>query len=312
MKIIAPNNLTEIPPCAATLGFFDGVHAGHRFLISELNRLANERNLKSAVITFAEHPRKVLHNEFQPLLLNTTDEKLEQLSTTGIDFCFVLEFDTKLAEMSARDFLEQVLLLKFNVKMLLVGHDHRFGHNRSEGYAEYNTYGKTLGMEIIRAERFSTSEDYHISSSDIRNALKNGDINHANLLLTYPYSLSGKVVSGYKIGQTIGFPTANLQPENPEKLIPSNGVYAVTIQTEDDLYDGMLNIGCRPTINNGETISIEVNIFNFDQNLYNQRITIRFIQRIRNEIQFQGIDALIEQLKRDKQTVEDIFIKMRK
>ena len=196
----------------ATVGFFDGVHAGHRFLIEELKTLAKARNMQSLVITFNIHPRKVLNSDYQPQLLNTLPEKLELLQTTGVDTVEVLDFNRKLASLTAYDFIETVLKERYNVSTLLVGHDHRFGHNRSDGFPEYKVYGQMLGMEVIQAGRFKTAEDRHVSSSDIRQSIGQGDMAHANKLLTYPYSFEGKVIDGFRVGRKIGFPTANLLP----------------------------------------------------------------------------------------------------
>lgn len=287
----------------ATVGFFDGVHVGHRFLISELIREAKARNLKSVVFTFAEHPRKTLHTEFQPQLITTLDEKLIQLADTGIDACVVLKFSEKMSKLSAYEFLKNLLYEQYHVRALLVGHDHRFGHNRAEGFPEYQNYGTEMGMEVIQASRFSTEDFSHISSSEIRHALESGDIKKANDLLSYPYSISGQVIDGFKVGRKIGFPTANIKCENEEKLIPGIGVYAVEIIHNNLIYKGMMNIGQRPTLENGNKISLEVNIFDFDKDIYNETIKIIFIEKIRDEIKFNNIDELIEQLKSDKSRV---------
>ena len=241
----------------ATVGFFDGVHAGHRFLIEELKTLAKARNMQSLVITFNIHPRKVLNSDYQPQLLNTLPEKLELLQTTGVDTVEVLDFNRKLASLTAYDFIETVLKERYNVSTLLVGHDHRFGHNRSDGFPEYKVYGQMLGMEVIQAGRFKTAEDRHVSSSDIRQSIGQGDMAHANKLLTYPYSFEGKVIDGFRVGRKIGFPTANLLPLDTDKLIPPFGVYAVRVVHNGTFYKGMMNIGTRPTLNNSYHTSLE-------------------------------------------------------
>lgn len=306
MNILYSSDNINLSPCVATVGFFDGVHAGHRFLINELKKIAKAENLKSVVVTFAIHPRKVLDSNFHPELLNTLSEKLIQLESTGIDICIVLDFSLEMAKLSALDFLKNVLLEKYNVRILLVGHDHRFGHNRKDGYIEYKKYGDSLGMQVIQATRFYTSEIKLISSSEIRLFLLEGDIVNANRILTYRYSFIGKVVNGFKNGQKIGFPTANLVPEDQEKLIPSGGVYAVLVHWNNNIYKGMMNIGIRPTLNNGNQISLEVHIINFIEDIYDQLIKIEFIQKIRNEKKFDSIDELIQQLQRDKQFVIDL------
>jgi riboflavin kinase/FMN adenylyltransferase len=300
MEIIYQSEIKNFPPCIATVGFFDGLHAGHRFLIEELKAIAKRKSLKSVVITFAIHPRKVLNSDFQPELLTTLPEKLVQLESMGIDMCVVLDFSLQMAELTASEFLETILKKQFNVQTLLVGHDHRFGHNRLDGFPEYKKYGEALGMEVIQASKYNTVTDQHISSSVIRNALKKGDIECANRLLTYEYSIQGKVVEGFKIGRTIGYPTANIVLSDPEKLIPANGVYAVRVMWNHQQFKGMMNIGHRPTLDNGQNISIEVHIIDFDEEIYNQTLEIAFICKIRDEQKFTGIEELKEQLRKDK------------
>ncbi|MDD3322998.1 MAG: riboflavin biosynthesis protein RibF [Paludibacter sp.] len=300
MQIIYQSEINSFTPCVATVGFFDGVHAGHRFLIEELKNLATTQHLKSVVVTFRNHPRKVLHSDFQPQLITTLKEKLEQLETTGIDTCIVLDFSLEMAKLSAYEFLKTILSEQFNVKTLLVGHDHRFGHNRADGFSEYKQYGILLGMEVIKANRFSTDSETKISSSTIRDALNTGNIELANKLLTYNYSIMGKVINGFKVGQKIGFPTANIEILESEKLVPAIGVYAVKFRWNKRKFNGMMNVGKRPTLNNGKNISIEVNIFDFSDNIYNETVEIDFITKIRDEIKFNNIDELIEQLKKDK------------
>lgn len=301
--IYSTDNSYTFAPCVATVGIFDGVHAGHRFLIEELKSLAHERKLGSTVITFAEHPRKVLNPEFQVELLTTLPEKIAHIESTGVETCIVLDFTTDIAKLSAYDFIKTILFEKFNVQTLLVGHDHRFGHNRTDGFGEYKQYGNSTGMEVIQALRFTTGNDAEINSSEVRKCLKNGDISKTNRLLSYPYSLSGIVVEGFKVGRTIGFPTANIKPTHPDKLIPKNGVYHVRVVWNNRHYNGMLNIGNRPTLNNGENTSIEVHILDFDQDIYNQTVEISFLHKIRDEKKFNGIEELTAQLQCDKEMV---------
>jgi riboflavin kinase/FMN adenylyltransferase len=301
--IYSTDNSYSFPACVATVGIFDGVHAGHRFLIEELKSLAHERNLESTVITFAGHPRKVLNPDFQVELLTTLPEKIALIESTGVDTCIVLDFTTDIAKLSANDFIKTILFDQFNVQTLLVGHDHRFGHNRTDGFAEYKQYGNSTGMEVIQALRYTTDNDAEINSSEVRKALKNGDVDKSNRLLGYPYCISGIVVEGFKVGRTIGFPTANIAPNHPDKLIPKNGVYHVRVALNNRHYNGMLNIGNRPTLNNGENISIEVYILDFNQDIYNQTVELSFMHKIRDEKKFNGIDELKAQLQRDKETV---------
>lgn len=288
---------------AATVGFFDGVHIGHRFLIAELKKEAAKRGLKSMVITFKVHPRKVLHAAYLPQLLTSTEEKIEQLKSTGVDEVVELDFTVGMAQLTAAEFIKQILAEQLHVKLLLVGHDHRFGRNREAGFPEYVAYGRQNGMEVIEATRYSTEQFSHISSSEVRNALLTGDIERANALLTYPYAFTGYVVTGFQVGKKIGFPTANLSPVEPDKLIPGLGVYAVKIDWKGNTYKGMMNIGRRPTLDNGETVSLEVHIINFGADIYHQQLKVSFIQKIRDEKKFNAIEQLIEQLKIDKEFV---------
>jgi riboflavin kinase / FMN adenylyltransferase len=290
--------------CVATVGFFDGVHVGHKFLIEELKTLALKRNQRSMIITFIVHPRKVLNADFQPQLLNTPEEKTEQLESTQVDEIIELEFTREMAQLTAYEFLNIILKHNFDVKTLLVGHDHRFGHNRTEGFPEYKKYGEMLGIEVIQAQPYSTTEDKNISSSEIRLSLEQGKIERANRLLGYSYSISGKVIDGFRMGRKIGFPTANLKVHNPDKLIPPLGVYAVRVFWNGNVYKGMMNIGTRPTLSNSYHTSLEVNIFDFYKDIYNQTIKVEFLAKIRDEQKFNGVDELVEQLKKDREMVE--------
>lgn len=304
MDIINNNNSGLLKQgCVATVGFFDGLHLGHRYLIEELKTQAAQQQLKSLVITFSVHPRKVLHSDFQPMLLTSLNEKLEQLATTGVNACVVLDFSLEMAQLSAQQFLKDILQERFSVQTLLVGHDHRFGHNRVEGFEDYLRYGQQMGMSLIKANRYTTNELNHISSSEIRKALNAGELANANAMLGYEFGFSGKVVDGFKVGRKIGFPTANIEPEDTDKLIPTTGVYDVKLKIDGIMHRGMMNIGNRPTLQNGLKRSIEVNIFDFNKDIYNERVEVKFVRRIRDEIKFENIDALIAQLTRDKEFI---------
>lgn len=293
----------NIQAYAATIGFFDGVHSGHRFLINELIREARSRQLQSLIITFRIHPRKVLQREFQPRLLTDPDEKKALLRATGVDQVVELNFSPEMAALTAREFIQQILSNQLNVKMLLIGHDHRFGKNREEGFPAYVQYGRETGMEVLQANRFSTDQAPHISSSEIRHAVQRGNMPYANKLLGYKYAFSGLVVSGYQVGRKIGFPTANLKVENEDKLIPGSGVYAVDVIIEDEQFRGMLNIGIRPTLTDDNRLSIEVHIIGFDKDIYHQQIKIIFLEKIREEQKFASIDELVTRLAIDKKMV---------
>ncbi|SCD19244.1 riboflavin biosynthesis protein [Proteiniphilum saccharofermentans] len=287
----------------ATVGFFDGVHIGHRHLIDQVKREAERRGLPSAVVTFPVHPRKVLQKDYQPALLCGFDEKIEQLATTGVDYCISLPFTVELSQLSAKEFMQKVLKEQLHVDTLLVGYDHRFGHNREDSYPEYNQYGKDLGINVILATELQFGDD-DVSSSQIRRLLKVGKIKEANELLSYNYRLSGKIVEGYQVGRTIGYPTANMRVWERYKVVPELGVYAVMVHLRDLIYPGMLYIGRRPTLHSDNEISVEVNLFDFDGNLYNQSMSVEFIDFIRTDRKFETKEELVVQIHQDKESVK--------
>ena len=289
----------------ATVGFFDGVHVGHRYLIREMQRLADERGLSTVVFTFPVHPRIVLEADYQPKLLNSPNEKLKLLATTGVDNCVVMDFTHELATCSARDFIVKILSEQWNVRSLLVGYDHRFGHNRSDGFEQYVAYGKSCRMEILR------SSSYHrdtkaVSSSQIRQFLAECRVEEAADLLSYPYRLRGSVVGGHQIGRTLGFPTANMEIDEPCKVLPGMGVYAVWVYVDDMRYKGMLTIGDRPTLN-GRDVVVEVHLLHFSAMIYQQSIEVEFMHYLRENKKFKNPEALKEQLNKDRQQVEELL-----
>ena len=296
-----------MPELVATIGFFDGVHRGHRFLIDRVIEEAQRSGMSSAVITFDRHPREVLQTDYQPDLLSTLDEKLLLLSKTHVDNTVVLHFDASLAALTAHDFMRDVLQRQLKVRKLIIGYDNRFGHNRSEGFDDYVRYGKELGIEIIRADAF-LPDDVRVSSSVIRTCLREGRVEDANRLLGYDYTIESRIVSGYQNGRKMGFPTANLDVTRCQQLLPASGVYAVLVRLKDSVgwKRGMMNIGHRPTFN-GTTTSMEVNLFNFSGDLYGQELLVSFISKIRDERKFDSIDALAEQLQHDKVQINKLF-----
>lgn len=306
MIVIRQNEDTIEQGIVATIGFFDGVHVGHRFLIKELQDWGKELNMPSAVITFPEHPRQVLHSDYRPKLLDTFQEKMERLETTGIDYCIALDFTYELSLYSAADFI-RLLAEEYHVKGLLIGYDHRFGHDRSDGFEQYVEYGGQVGMEVRKASPYDEG-NIRVSSSEIRRLLQEGKVEMANALLTYPYQLRGRIVSGYKVGRTIGFPTANIEVDSPYKLLPKVGVYAVRVELLGKRYKGMLYIGKRPTLQNGDNLTIEVNILGFSGNAYNDEITVSFVYALREDKTFESVEALREQLERDRQTVDKLLV----
>lgn len=301
MEIITDDIQIAIPPCAATIGCFDGVHRGHRYLIGQVCQEAAQRGLSSALITFPVHPRQVMQSDYRPQLLSCLQQKTDLLQQQPADYCIMLPFTRELSMLSAYEFM-RLLRDRYQVKVLVIGYDHRFGHNRSEGFEDYCRYGRELGMEIVHA-RALVEDELSISSSTIRNLLKQGEVERANHFLGYRYYLDGVVVGGYKVGRTLGFPTANLQPSCPDKLIPAEGVYAVYAYVKGRRYAGMLNIGHRPTVDNGNNLSIEAHILDFSDNIYNRYLRIEFMHFIRPEQKFGNLEALRAQLRNDRETV---------
>ncbi|MGL5957464.1 MAG: bifunctional riboflavin kinase/FAD synthetase [Phocaeicola sp.] len=294
-----------LPPSVATIGFFDGVHRGHLYLLSQVKRIAEELALSTSLVTFPTHPRRVLQTDFQPQLLSTPDEKLERLQHTAIDYCFWLSFTKELAALSAYQFMEY-LRDSYNIRCLVIGYDHRFGYNREEDFSDYVRYGKSLGMEVVSARQFALEEE-GISSSVVRRLLLQGDVSKAATLLGYNYTLSGLVVSGFKMGSKIGFPTANLSETGEHKLIPASGVYAVRVWLNAVCYVGMMNIGIRPTLDNGIHQSLEVHLLDFSDNLYGHTLQVEFVSYLRAEQKFESIEALKDQLVKDREVVRKMF-----
>lgn len=310
MHIIDKQLDKKTEACVATIGFFDGVHLGHRFLLEQVKEEARKRNLKSAVITFPLHPGKVINPNRHIDHLTLKDEKIELLSETGVDYCFLLNFSKELSMFSAKEFMSEILKKRFNVDTLVIGYDHRFGHNRADGFDQYVAYGKELGIKVLQSEAYTDLEvGETISSSVIRQGIEDGAVGLVNKLLGYSYFVNGTVIHGKELGRTIGFPTANIQVVNGDKMVPKDGVYAVRVAIEGDneKYWGMLNIGHRPTINNGCNRSIEVNIFDFNKDIYDREIRLSFVQRLRAEVRFESIDKLVEQLHKDEATVRTVM-----
>lgn len=301
MNIIDEHNKQIITPSVATIGFFDGVHLGHRYLIDQVKIAASQCGWCSSIITFPIHPRQVIQSDYQPQLLSSPDEKLELLASTGVDNCILLPFTKELSLLTAKEFM-QLLYDTYKVRMLVIGYDHRFGHNRAETFEDYCRYGQELGIHIMQATAYTQEQD-KVSSSAIRRALLTGDIETSKKYLGYDYFLEGTVVNGYKVGRKIGFPTANLQVDFPHKLIPSVGVYAVYVYVEGKQWKGMLNIGHRPTLNNGNNLSIEVHILDFQSDIYNHKIRIEFIHFLRPELKFSSVDELVSQMLKDKERI---------
>lgn len=284
----------------AATGFFDGVHKGHRKVLSELCRVAADEGKKSAVITFWPHPRNVLQQDACNLrLLNSLDEKERLVRDLGVDEFITIPFSREFSRLSTKEFLDNYLKQKYNVSTLIIGYDHRLGNNVNQSQQEMMDTARSLGINVVRVEEFLI-EDNIISSTKIRNLLECGDICSANDFLGYNYQLSGVVVSGHRLGRTIGFPTANMKLYNPLKAVPGNGVYAVWVEVLGKNYMGMCNIGTRPTVADSNERSIETYILDFDEDIYGLDLSIKFVGKIRNEQKFTSLQLLKEQLEKDK------------
>lgn len=290
----------------ATIGFFDGVHRGHQFMIDSLTTMAHAQGRQSLVITFDRHPRQVVHADYVPQLITTTDEKLQLLHATAADRIEVLHFDAQMAQLSAYEFMRQVLHEKYGVAMLLTGYDNRFGHNRAESFADYVRYGEEMGMEV-RQNTPIDIDGLRVSSSLIRRLIVEGNITEASNCMGHPYSITGSVAHGFQEGRRIGFPTANIVPESAEKLVPGNGVYATRVSVEGgEWMPAMLNIGTNPTFQRQQT-TIEAHIIGFEGDIYGRKVRVEFGRKLRDEQRFESVEALQKQLETDKKEVEKVL-----
>lgn len=289
-----------------TVGFFDGVHVGHRFLINQLAEIAKAEGLQSAVLTFWPHPRIVLNEDYKPKLLNSYEEKLELMKNLPIDFCIRTEFSEDFSNYQAYDFMKLVLKEKLNVKHLLIGYDHRFGKNREEGFDDYCVYGKELGIKVTQAQPLEDKEGI-VSSSFIRDLLGVGEVALASKYLGYEYKICGKVVCGQKKGREIGFPTANVSLSCPNKCLPKKGVYAATAVCGDISCNAMLYIGNRPTVDPEGDLSVEANLIGFDGDLYGKDIEISVLGRIRDQHKFDSMEDLKDQIEKDRKETDEFF-----
>jgi riboflavin kinase/FMN adenylyltransferase len=301
------NNFKAVKP-VVTIGTFDGVHLGHREVISELKRISVLSGGDSVVFTFEPHPRIVISPQEDSLrLLSTKEEKIRLMEEIGVDHLVIYPFTIEFSKLSYSEFVTNILVGKMNLSSLVVGYDHRFGQGRKGNFNSLELLSNELKF---KAEQLSQLQVGHevVSSTKIRFALEAGDISKANQYLGYRYMMSGKVIEGKQLGRTIGFPTANIKNFDRHKLVPADGVYAVFVETGGESYRGMLNIGFRPTVNyNVDHKSIEVHIFNFESDIYNSDITIYFVAKIRDEQKYSDIDALKEQLVRDRTIALDIL-----
>jgi len=298
-------HLPDFKKAIITIGTFDGVHLGHQQIIKLLKKEAAETGGETIILTFYPHPRRIVtQGRSDVKTLNTLEEKIELLNEKGIDHLAVVSFNDEFANQSAEEYIENFLVKKFHPNTIIIGYDHRFGKNRGGDYHLLEKMGEKFNYNVKEIPEHVLNH-VTISSTKIREALLKSDINTANAYLGYPYFFQGKVVEGNKLGRTIGYPTANLLIEEEEKLVPGNGVYAVTVTIgqNQSLLKGMMNIGMRPTVN-GTKRTIEVNIFNFNEDIYGQYMRVNIHAYLRGEVKFEGIDKLKEQLAKDKENAE--------
>lgn len=283
-----------------TIGTFDGVHIGHNHILQKIVQEAKNSENESLVLTFFPHPRMILQDNTEVKLLNTINEKTKLLEDIGIDNLIIHPFDKEFSRLTAEEFVKTILVEKFNIQKIIIGYDHRFGRNRTATISDLIIFGKQYGFEVeqISAQQI---DEISVSSTKIRTAILDGNINLANNYLGYNYSFSGTVVKGKQLGRTIGFPTANVNIDEEFKLIPKKGVYIVKSLISGNNFYGMMNIGTRPTVN-GLNQTIEIFFINFDSNLYDKKITIEILDFIREEQKFDSLDSLKKQIEIDKQT----------
>lgn len=299
MKIY--NDLSEyisINKTFVTIGTFDGVHIGHQKVIKNLVRKAKKKNANSVLLTFFPHPRMVLQKGFDIKLINTIDERIKLLEKIGLDILIIHEFSKKFAKKSALDFVRNMLVNKLNISKLIIGYDHQFGKNREGDFEQLQEFGHTYDFKVKEIPQQDIN-NIAVSSTKIRKAIENGEINKANSYLGYNFMLTGEVVKGKNLGEKIGFPTANLFIKESYKLIPKSGSYVVKSVIANETVFGMMNIGYRPTIK-GKYQTIEIHFFDFKEDLYGENIQVDVLAFLRNEQEFESVEALKNQLARDK------------
>ena len=299
-------NLEGIKNAVVTIGTFDGIHLGHQEIISRIIELAKSVHGETALVTFWPHPRYVLgKNKDNLKLLTTFDEKAKILEQLGLDHIVRVNFTKEFSQWTSEQFIQRIIISALHTKRLVIGYDHRFGKDREGGFEHLKKHSGSYGFEVEEISK-QTIDDVGISSTKIRNAVEAGQVELAHDFLGRFYEINGEVVSGDKIGKTLGFATANIQVEEPYKLVPADGAYAVIVEIKDQQYKGMLNIGYRPTVD-GRTKKIEANIFNFNDEIYGEKIKVSFIKRLRDEIKFDSKDELSSQLKKDKEKAMQIL-----
>ncbi|MGV8091665.1 MAG: bifunctional riboflavin kinase/FAD synthetase [Mangrovibacterium sp.] len=307
MKIYQDISNFHVENPVVTIGSFDGVHLGHLKIIQRLREIALQTRGESVVFTFSPHPRLILFpDEGNLRLLTTLDEKTDLLEKAGVEHLIIYPFTKEFSQLSYTEFIRDILVEEIKIKTLVVGYDHKFGKNREGSFELLQDLSSVYNFSVEKLDVL-LMDDINVSSTKTRNALQNGNIEKANQYLGYSFRLHGTVIEGQKLGRRIQFPTANIQASDPHKIIPAYGVYAVYVNVDDKRYQGMMNIGTRPTVSNADHRSIEVHIIGFEGNLYNKTIEIEFIQKIREEQKFGSVEELKSQLEKDKQTVIKIL-----
>ncbi len=308
MKVFyALEHLPKFKNSVITIGSFDGVHHGHQKIIEKVNQLARQINGESILITFHPHPRQVVYPKDDSLqLITTTEEKIRYLEQYQVDNVVVVPFTVEFSQQSADEYIQKFLVEKFQPRYIVIGYDHRFGLSRQGDVNYLKWHGAKSGYEVLVIDKQEV-EDIAVSSTKIRQSLEKGDIQSANRLLNHPFILSGKVVRGQQIGTQLGFPTANVEIRDPHKLIPPDGIYAARVIHEEDLYQGMLYIGNRPSLKDHDEQTIEVNIFDFNKIIYGDHLIIQLVEKIRNDAGFESMEALSRQLEKDREKTLEIL-----
>lgn len=289
----------DVRQTVVTVGSFDGVHRGHQVVLAQLAQRATERGTRSVLVTFDPHPLEIVNPSAAPHLLTVGDEKLEVLAESGVDYVAVVPFTRELSSLDATQFVDQVLIGRFRVAHLLMGHDHAFGRNRSGNPEVLRQLGESRGFSVEIIPPVTGGRGQSVSSTFIRRAVAGGDLVHASEGLGRPYAVGGKVAHGEARGRLLGFPTINVPLESQRKLLPPQGVYAVRVQSAHGTFGGMMNLGARPTFGDA-SVSLEVHLFDVTADFYGLRVRIDFVSRLRDIVKFDGVEALIAQLRRDE------------
>lgn len=305
MKILGENDRLPTGSTVATIGMFDGVHLGHATLVDFLKQQAADQGKQSLLITFLRHPRQVLHPDEPFKLIMPLDERLKQIEALGPDLLLQLDFTAEFAKLDSSQFIE-LLRDRYGVSLLVAGYNHRFGHNRGETFRDYCRHGEQLGVKMVKAPEY-LGPYAPVSSTIVRGLIAAGRVVDAMHCMGRPHMIKGKVVHGFHNGRGLGFPTANVGEIDPQLLLPHNGAYAVLAHVAGQVLQGMANIGKRPTLDNGDQLSIEVNLFDFDDDIYGKDITLEFISFLRLEFKMCGLEELKHQLTLDRNNAKRIL-----